>query len=125
MAKIRVDQMGDILEAELSSYGHDVTETVKQIVKEVAEDCRRDIQNRSPKKTGRYRRGWRAETVYDGPAGIRVSVHNKTAPQITHLLENGHAKVGGGRVEGKAHIRPAEQKAERELVQKLKGALQE
>ena len=75
MAKIRVDQMGDILEDELSSYGHDVTETVKQIVKETAEDCRRDIQNRSPKKTGRYRRGWRAETVYDGPAGIRVSVH--------------------------------------------------
>lgn len=62
--------------------------------------------------------------AYEGTDGIRVQVHNKTKGQLTHLLENGHAKASGGRVNGTPHIRPAEQAVERELLQKLEEALQ-
>lgn len=125
MGKIRIDQLMDTLGSELSSYGAETAETVKTIVKSAAQDCKKDIQNRSPKRTGDYRKGWRTQIVYDGPGGIRVRVFNGTNGQLTHLLENGHAKIDGGRVSGTPHIRPAEQDLERQLLQKLKEALEQ
>ena len=40
-----------------------------------------------------------------------------------HLLEYGHAKRNGGRVEGKAHIAPAEQHGIRQLQEEIERAL--
>ena len=125
MGKICIDQLMDTLGSELSSYGAETAETVKTIVKSAAQDCKKDIQNRSPKRTGDYRKGWRTQIVYDGPGGIRIRVFNRTNGQLTHLLENGHAKIDGGRVSGTPHIRPAEQALERQLLQKLKEALEQ
>lgn len=124
MAKgIPIDKLSTAIETELEKYSQEVADQIKQDVSDVAQECAEDIKREAPKRTGKYRRGWRAEVVYESNEDIRVIVRNKTAWQLTHLLEFGHAKAKGGRVEGEAHIGPAEQRAEKSLLEKAKVAV--
>lgn len=54
---------------------------------------------------------------------LTLTVHSKNRYQLAHLLEYGHAKRGGGRVEGKAHIAPAEEKGIRQLEDEIERSL--
>lgn len=124
MAKgIHIDKLSTSIETELGKYSQEVADQIKQDVQDVAKECVAEIKQKSPKRTGKYRRGWRAEVVYESNEDIRVIVRNKTAWQLTHLLEFGHAKVNGGRVEGIPHIGPAEQRAKKILIEKVKVAV--
>lgn len=120
MAKVSVNELADAIAAELQQYSQDVTDGIKKDVKQVAKECKQEIQQNSPVLTGSYKKGWRDQVEFESRDDIRVVVKNKTDYQLTHLLENGHAKVNGGRVQGKPHIRPAEQNAEKKLLQKVK-----
>ena len=124
MAKIvGVDNLALAVMAELNAYSEEVADVVKESAKQTAEECKKEIKEKAPKKDGKYKRGWCAEVAYENRSIVRVVVHNKTKPSITHLLEYGHAKRGGGRVEGKAHIKPAEQKAAKRFEEAIKEAL--
>lgn len=124
MAKgIPIDKLSTAIETELAKYSQEVADQIKKDVQEVAKECLEEIKQKSPKRTGKYRRGWRAEVVFESNEDIRIVVHNKTSWQLTHLLEFGHAKVNGGRVEGRPHIGPAEQRAKKSLLEKAKVAV--
>lgn len=87
--------------------------------KEVSKECLSEIKKNAPKSSGDYKKGWRLKTEYDRKNDTRVIIYNKTTYQLTHLLEHGHAKAGGGRVEGKPHIAPAEKNAVEKLVKRV------
>lgn len=120
MVKVKVDNLTDAIMKELSAYRKDVTDGLKQEIKEAAKECLAEIKRNSPRDTGSYRKGWRRKTVYEGWDDIRIDVYNKTDYQLTHLLEYGHAKVNGGRVDGKPHIGPAQQNTEKKLERKVR-----
>lgn len=120
MAKTSVTDLAEAIAKELEQYSQDVTDGLKKEVKQVAKECKLEIQQKSPVLTGDYKKGWRDQVEYESGQDIRVVVRNKTDYQLTHLLENGHAKVNGGRGPGKPHIRPAEQNAEKKLLKQVK-----
>lgn len=120
---IKVDDLAKAVAEELAQYSQDVTDGVKKEVRQVAKECAQEIRQTSPVLTGSYRKGWRDEVAFENREDIRVTVRNKTDYQLTHLLEHGHAKAGGGRVEGTPHIAPAEQNAEKKLVSGVKAVV--
>ena len=117
---VKIDDLASAIARELETYRQDVTDGLKRDIKSVAKECKRDIQQNSPVLTGSYRKGWQDKVAYEGEGDIRVIVRNRTDYQLTHLLEHGHAKVNGGRVEGHPHIGPAEQRAEKKLLKRVK-----
>ena len=123
MATIDIDDLTAAIMDELQSYSDEITEQVKADVKQVAKECVADIKNNAPELSGDYKKSWRVKTAYESATDIRVVLHSAKHYRLTHLLENGHAKVGGGRVEGKPHIAPAEQRAEKKLLKKVKVSI--
>lgn len=117
---IKPDELAAAIAAELESYRQEVTDGLKKEVKKVAKETVKQIKSDSPKKSGGYSKGWKMKTAYEDQEDIRILIYNSKKPQLAHILEHGHAKVNGGRVEGKPHIIPAEQEAEKKLMNKVK-----
>lgn len=94
---------------ELDRYTKTLAGKSDKAALKITKELVQDIKRNSPvgARNGRYRDGWTYKKD-----GQRYIIHNKTDYQLTHLLEKGHARVGGGpRVPGRAHIRPAEHNA--------------
>ena len=64
------------------------------------------------------------KTTRETSSFMEVTVHSRNRYQLAHLLEFGHAKRGGGRVSGKPHIAPAEEKGIRQLEEEIRKALE-
>lgn len=121
--KIRPDELAITIMAELQQYSADVSAQIKDDVRQVAKECVKEVKELSPVKTGEYKKGWGQKVAFESLDDIRILIYNRNKPQLTHLLEFGHAKVKGGRVEGKPHIYPAQKHAAEKLINKAKAAV--
>ena len=81
------------------------------------------IEQTAPRKTGRYAKSWAVKKTKETANALEVTVHSKNRYMLTHLLENGHAKRGGGRVAAIPHIAPAEETAIKSLEQNIEREL--
>ena len=103
----------------LDEVNEDVQRSAERNIQRVAKEAVQKLRNTSPVKTGKYAKGW--GTKRDGK--MTVIVHNRTAYQLTHLLENGHVvrnkKGTYGRTHGIKHIAPVEQWAVEELPRRI------
>lgn len=117
---MKIDGMADAIINELSSWSREVVDALKEECTNVADDAAKQLRDISPKRRGAYARDWASKVTYQDWQDIRVTVYNKRHYQLTHLLENGHAKVNGGRVSGIPHISIAEDAAAKELEEKVK-----
>ena len=110
------------IENALKEYTEEVEEAVAQIIEEDVKEAVKELKDVSPKKTGEYAKGWTSKKeMTDG--GIKMTIYNKTKPQLTHLLEFGHAKRGGGRVAARPHIAPVEEKLIDQVTRDIEEAI--
>lgn len=117
---VSIDDMAEVISQELESYRKEVVDALKKDVKAVAKETVQTLKDTSPKRTGEYAKGWKNKITEDSRDDIQSVVYNAKKPSLAHLLENGHAKITGGRVEGIPHIRPAAEQAEKELEGRVK-----
>lgn len=117
---VSVDGLADAIMDALQEFETEATEAVKESVVSAADACLASVKANSPKDSGDYQEGWRVKKVYEGEHDMRIRVYNKDHYQRTHLLEDGHANVDGGRTEGKPHIGPAADQASRVLERDIK-----
>ena len=124
MANISVDQLAAEIAKGLAEYSQDVVEKVNVSSEKVGKAAVKQLRQTSPKKTGKYAKSWTMSTEKEIGQPHKRIIHAK-APhyRLTHLLEHGHAKRGGGRVEGRPHIRPAEEEVIREFTREVEEAI--
>ena len=128
MANINIDQLAAEIAKELSKYSQEVVEKVnissEKVGKAAVKQLKRTSPRRPPPIGGKYAKSWTMSTEKEIGQPHKRIIHAK-APhyRLTHLLEHGHAKVGGGRVEGKPHIRPAEEMVIEEFVKEVEEAI--
>ncbi|MDD3338062.1 MAG: HK97 gp10 family phage protein [Lachnospiraceae bacterium] len=121
--RVRVDQMADALAQTMAGYADLSNEVMKECVTAVSQSVKKDIQAGAPVKSGKYKKSWAAKKVQENANSLTMAVHSRDRYQIAHLLEHGHAKRGGGRVQAMPHIAPAEQRGEQELAAKIERGL--
>ena len=121
--RVSVDGLADAVMKGLEEYAKLSTDEMKTAVKKAGKDCKNEISANAPKRTGRYAGSWATKVTGEAANMLEVTVYSKQAWQ-PHLLENGHAKRGGGRVAAQVHIAPAEEKTAEELEKAIMKALE-
>lgn len=119
MESINIDQLAAKITQAVQEYTEDVSAAIEKEIDQTAAKVLKDVKELAPKDTGAYAKGFRSTKQTDQGYKQRI-VWNKAFPTRVHLLEFGHAKVGGGRVEGKPHLGPAYDKAAGDLTERIK-----
>jgi hypothetical protein len=117
--RVTIDNMAAAIMEGLNEYADLATDDLKAAVKKAGTTARKEIQANAPSDTGAYAKSWSVKNTKETSNTLEVTVYSKNRYQLAHLLEFGHAKRGGGRVNGKSHIAPAEEKAVSELEQEI------
>ena len=121
--RIKIDQLASTIMEVLQDYTDLATDDLKAAVKKAGTTVRKQIQATAPSDTGKYAKSWSVKNTKETSNSLEVTVYSKNRYQLAHLLEFGHAKRGGGRVAGKAHIAPAEEKGIEELEKEIERSL--
>ena len=123
--KTAIEGLQDAVNKTLEEYAEWCNGMLESVTDEIAADgvkaLRKISKETFPNGTGQYAKSW---TVDKGSRKRRQVKYTttiySTTPGLPHLLENGHAKRGGGRVPGRAHIAPIE----KELIDAYKKAVE-
>lgn len=120
---IDIDDLADEIMEGLMEYADLATDTVKKAVKKAGNTVKKEIRENAPSDTGKYKKSFTVTKRKETANALEVTVHSKNRYQLTHLLEKGHAKRGGGRVSAIPHIAPAEEKGIHELTEEIERGL--
>lgn len=126
--KITLDNLQTEINRILDEYEGQVQTNLNEITKRVGKAGTQALRNESlakfpesKKHKKRYGNTWTSKTetnrIY-----TRVIIYS-SMPGLPHLLEYGHAKRGGGRVQGKVHIETVERQVVNQFEAEVKAKL--
>ena len=121
---IPVGQLAKEVMDGLEEYADLTAEVLKKEIQAAGKAARQQIEQTAPKRSGKYAKSWAVKKVSETSNSLAVVVHSKNRYMLAHLLENGHAKRGGGRVAAIPHIAPAEENAMLSLERNIERELE-
>lgn len=110
----------------LDSYAKEISRDIVTDAEIVAKEGVAELQNTSPKRTGKYRKGWRQKTNKVNNGGSSI-IYNATAPQLTHLLEFPHSDRTGTRTitpKSAGHIKRVENQCITDYEKRVEKSIQ-
>lgn len=107
----------------LDDYTNDIKDILDENAKTVAKEVAKKVKGSAPRRTGQYASGITYRQTNKSRTGSAYTVLNSKKPQLTHLLEHGHAKVNGGYVGGFEHWGPAETMGIEEYEERVVNAI--
>ena len=107
----------EVVQQYLEEQRYEVIEAMSESIDEVAKESVKKLKAASPRgKTNTYYKGWTYK-IEKGRLSHGSVVYGKTGTyQLAHLLEYGHAKRGGGLTNAYSHIKPVEEWAIDEVI---------
>ena len=120
---VKIDQMASAIQECLDEYKEMATDEMKKAIKSAGKTVKEDMNGSAPVLTGKYAKSWTSRVTAEDSVSLEVTVYSPSRYMLAHLLENGHAKRGGGRVRAIPHIAPAEEHGMEQLENDLERAL--
>ena len=120
---IDIDKLASEIAEGLEKYSKEVVEKINVSSKRISNEAVKKLKSTSPKKTGDYAKGWRQKEEKDLVQPNNHIVHNKTDYQLTHLLEYGHLKADGTRVDAIPHVEEVEKEVIKEFWEEVEEEL--
>lgn len=122
--KVDIGSIADAIAKELSDYTRDVAEGVKEAADETTSELLKNTKADAPKRYGKYKKAIATKTLHESDYEKRVVWYVKSPHyRLSHLLEKGHAKRGGGRVRAYPHIEKNAEKAKEDFEKRAKEVI--
>lgn len=114
----------------LEDYSEEVGQGVRKAAEKTAREAVQKLKATSPRSDdgnadGSYASGWTSKKVRTAAKGdiVDITIHNRTKPGLTHLLEKGHALVNGERSRKFVHIKPVEEEAIKKFEERVEEVI--
>lgn len=126
MTRYGINNLSDAISKELTSYSKEVTIGVKKVTDKVANNMVKNTKRDAKvgRRKGKYKKSISSKTLYENNhKKIKVWYVKDPEHRLAHLLNNGHAKKGGGFVQGDNHITKNEEIAIEELERGIEDVI--
>ena len=111
----------------LTGYNQDVQDVIKKQTDVAAKELKTLIQSSAPKRRPKYSLSWHVKCTKNTSFRYSKTVYSYKEYSLTHLLEDGHALIRGGRTIGKTkaykHIAPSSEKIKKSYIANLQNEI--
>lgn len=122
---IDITKLSPKIQETLNSFASSVTDKVKNLAKETAEELTENTKRDSPTRTGKYKKHiTNKKTKETSTSSIYTWYVKDPEYRLTHLIANGHAKRNGGRTKGNDYLSKNVIEAETNFVKGVKEIIE-